>query len=91
MMLRHRYEGDAIMISRKTGLVIVGSALLLAACHKAETENVSQVDANVVDTTNAAMSEDLGNDSNAANATDELDNGDRTNTDTRGRPAPGAQ
>jgi hypothetical protein len=77
------------MISRKTGLVIVGSALLLAACHKTETN--TQVDANIADTSNAAMSEDLGNDSNAANATDELDNGDRTNSDTRGKPAPSAQ
>ena len=87
MMLRHRYKGNAVMISRKTGLVIFGSALLLAACHKTETTT----DTNVTETSNAALSEDLGNDSNAANATDELDNGDRTNSDTRGKTAPGTQ
>jgi cytochrome c peroxidase len=77
------------MISRKTGLVIFGSALLLAACHKTETTT----DTNVAETSNASM-EDLGNVDNAsdaANATDELDNGDRTNSDTRGKPAPSAQ
>jgi len=78
------------MISRKTGLVIFGSALLLAACHKTETTT----DTNITESSNAAVVEDLGNIDNvsdAANATDELDNGDRTNTDTRGKPATDAK
>jgi hypothetical protein len=73
------------MISRKTGWVIVGSALLLAACHKADTT------ADTDDASNAAVTEDLGNVSDAANGTDEMDNGDRYNPDTRGKPASGTQ
>jgi hypothetical protein len=79
------------MISRKTGLVLVGAALFLASCHKD-----APADANASDTANAMMADDVSNAMNvvdaanaadAANSMDSMDNGDRGNTDTRGRPA----
>jgi ABC-type glycerol-3-phosphate transport system substrate-binding protein len=74
------------MISRKA-LLMIGSALLLAACHQTTETNSTTVDTNVADTGNAAdnamMSDSAANDSNAM-MSDDSDNGERSNTDTRG-------
>lgn len=75
------------MISRKAGLMMIGSALLLAGCHQTTEQNAASADMNVSDagnaTDNAAMAESMGNDSNAM-MSDDSDNGERSNPDTRG-------
>lgn len=90
------------MVSRKSAYLVIGGTLLLAACGKKtdsqpvavnDTANATAIDAANTTTTNAAMLEDLGNDSNAtapaAPAKLAPHRARRGNPDTRGTPVAG--
>ena len=83
------------MVSRKSAYLVIGGALLLAACsQKKDSQATVGPDAMNETAANVSMAEDVGNDSNAvapaAPAAPEPQSsrhGKRGNSDTRGAPS----